>query len=188
MMHDKINKLLKLSWRTKGQKSENFIFIQICKQFNTENVSRNACSKKTNSLFFQSLLRLSHTSLHARSPLNYRACCKGMESKSGLIASICITWCNKQTKRRQFEKGNQILKTRNWVRKPIKKKKPPSMNATTATWQPQLLPWKYTVDTHSHSLQSPYNNNNKTKQTWLSIESDAFSKVQISKSNTSHET
>lgn len=24
MMHDKINKLLKLSWRTKGQKSENF--------------------------------------------------------------------------------------------------------------------------------------------------------------------
>lgn len=38
MMHDKINKLLKLSWRTKGQESENFIFIQICKQFNTENV------------------------------------------------------------------------------------------------------------------------------------------------------
>lgn len=79
--------------------------------------------KKTKPLFFlQSLLRLSHTSPHARSPLNYRARCKGMESKSGLIANICITCCNNNNnKKKVIWKGNQILKTRNWIRKPIKK-------------------------------------------------------------------
>lgn len=135
-------------------------------------------AQKNQPSFFQSLLRLSHTSPHARSPLNYRACCKGTESKCGLISSICITCCNKKNK--IIWKGNQILKTRNWIRKPIKKT-PPSTNATTATWQPQLLPLKYTVDIHSHSLQSPYSNNKKPNKLWVWIESDAFSKVQISK-------
>lgn len=94
MMYDKIKNLLKLSSRTKGQRSENLLSSLRYANNLTLKMSEEMPAQKKQPSFFQSLLRLSHTSPHARSPLNYRACCKGMESKAGLIASICITCGN----------------------------------------------------------------------------------------------
>lgn len=75
----------------KAKRVKIFIFIQICKQFNTENVERNACSEKPTLFFPVSAKTQSHFP-SCNAPLEFQS----MESKPGFIASICINCCNKK--------------------------------------------------------------------------------------------